>query len=97
MSPRGLCAWSVRGRRPLSTAAFGLALALWAAAGASPAVKAQEAPADSSLHQFLRGLTDSTDAYFGMITAPVDTAGFDSALVAGLEAPWRGERTRSPQ
>lgn len=55
----------------------------------------QEAPADSSLHQFLQGLSDSTDRYFGLIAAPLDTAGLDSALVVGLERPWRDVRAGS--
>src|SRR5262245_5986714 len=57
--------------------------------------RAQEAsPPDSSLHRFLGDLADSTDRYFGLITAPLDTAGLDSALTAGLEAPWRGPSRR---
>jgi hypothetical protein len=55
--------------------------------------RAEEAPADSSLHQFLQGLSDSTDRYFGLIAAPLDTAGLDSALAAGLENPWRDARS----
>lgn len=73
---------------------LGLAVALWAAAAVTPA-RAQETPADSSLQRFLGNLSDSTDAYFGMTAAPLDTAGLDSALVAGLERPWRGQRTRT--
>ncbi len=55
----------------------------------------ESAPSDSSLHGFLDTLADSTDRYFGLIAAPLDTAGLDSALAAGLERPWRGPRTRS--
>ena len=76
-------------------AALGIALALSASAVAPPTARAQEAPADSSLHQFLQGLSDSTDRYFGLIAAPLDTAGLDSAMAAGLEDPWRGPRTRT--
>jgi len=68
------------------------------ALGARPgAIRAQEAsPADSSLQRFLGGLADSTDRYFGSVTAaPLDTTGLDSALAARLERPWRGPRTRS--
>jgi hypothetical protein len=57
------------------------------------ASRAQEqTPSDSSLHRFLDTLADSTDRYFGLIAAPTDTAGLDSALAAGLERPWRGPR-----
>jgi hypothetical protein len=45
---------------------------------------------DTSLHRFLDTLADSTDAYFGLITSEVDTAGLDSALTASLEKPWKG-------
>lgn len=54
-----------------------------------PGTKAEASPADSALHQFLQGLSDTTDRYFGLIAAPLDTAGLDSALVVGLERPWR--------
>jgi len=50
------------------------------------------APADTSLHQFLDSLADSTDRYFGLITNPVDTTGLDSALAARLEKPWSPPR-----
>ncbi|MGH7730498.1 MAG: hypothetical protein ACRENJ_04530, partial [Candidatus Eiseniibacteriota bacterium] len=58
--------------------------------------RAQEATApDSTLHRFLDTLADSTDRYFGLIAAPVDTAGLDSALTAGLARLWRGPATRT--
>ncbi len=69
-------------------AALALAFAALAAivlTGATPA-RAQ-APADSSFGQYLDSLRDSTDRYFGETVAPVDTAGLDSALVAGLSRP----------
>jgi hypothetical protein len=55
-------------------------LALLALA-APPAARAQ-APAvrDTSLGRFLDGLSDSTDRYFGVSAAPVDTAGLDTVL-----------------
>jgi hypothetical protein len=60
------------------------------------ASRAEEpAPSDSSLHRFLDSLADSTDRYFGLIAAPLDTAGLDSALSAGLERPWFGPRRPS--
>jgi hypothetical protein len=78
-------------RQMLSVLGVGLALL----ASVPSNARAQDAPADTTLHQFLRGLSDSTDSYFGLTAAPLDTAGLDSALVAGLEHPWRGPRTRT--
>jgi hypothetical protein len=78
-------------RRALSAGVLALALLASVASNA----RAQDAPADTSLHQFLQGLSDSTDSYFGLTAAPLDTAGLDSALVEGLEHPWRGPRTRT--
>jgi hypothetical protein len=75
--------------------ALGLTLALGAPAAAPPPAWAQEAPADSSLHQFLEDLSDSTDRYFGLVAAPLDTTGLDSALVVGLAKPWLAPRTRT--
>jgi hypothetical protein len=75
--------------------ALGLALAVGAPAAAPPAARAQEAPADSSLHQFLEGLSDSTERDFGLAAAPLDTTGLDSALVVGLANPWLAPRTRT--
>lgn len=76
------------------TRAARLALALMAALapGWHPARAGEPAPADSSLHRFLDTLADSTDRYFGLIAAPLDTAGLDSALTVGLERPWFGPR-----
>ena len=73
------------------TAALALA-ALLATCGVARAEDAT--PADTTLHHFLGSLADSTDQYFGLITAPVDTAGLDSALDAHLEKPWSGPRGR---
>src|SRR5258706_3136227 len=75
--------------------ALGLALALCAVAGGAPAARAQEAAPDMLLHQFLHSLSDSTDSYFGLVAAPLDTAGLDSALAAGLARPCRGPRART--
>ena len=63
--------------------------------GTAPAAPTIAAPSDSLLDRYLGGLADSTDRYFGAIAAPPDTAGLDSALVAGLSHPWRGTRTRT--
>ena len=45
--------------------------------------------ADTTVEDFLQGLSDSTDAYFGTSAAPLDTAGLDSARAFGLEHPGR--------
>jgi hypothetical protein len=50
------------------------------------------APADSSFGEYLETLRDSTDIYFGSTVAPVDTAGLDSALAAGLALPASSSR-----
>ena len=47
-------------------------------------VCAEEAPSDSLMKSFVRGLADSTDAWYGATVAPLDTAGLDSALAVGL-------------
>lgn len=62
------------------------------ALGSRPSRAEEPAPSDSSLHRFLDTLADSTDRYFGLIAAPLDTAGLDSALAAGLGRPWFGPR-----
>ena len=67
--------------RARAAAAALLALLLPLCAGAEPA-----AP-DSALHGFLGGLADSTDRYFGVSAAPLDTTGLDSALAARLASP----------
>jgi len=54
---------------------------------------ARPASADTSFGGYLESLRDSTDVYFGSTVAPVDTAGLDSALAAGLARP-PGESSR---
>src|SRR5262249_18004330 len=49
----------------------------------SPA-RAEAAPSDSVLRAYVRALSDTTDAWYGSTVAPLDTAGLDSALHAGL-------------
>ena len=73
--------------RRLTPTVLALALALGAVGWGAREAWAQEAPADSSLHQFLKSLSDSTDAYFGLTSAPLDTAGLDSALTFELANP----------
>lgn len=67
------------GARLAKALVTGFALAI--AAGAA---HAEDAPGDTLLRRFLGGLSDSTDAYFGMSAAKPDTAGLDSALAYRL-------------
>jgi hypothetical protein len=55
------------------------------------------APGDSLLNEYVRGMRDSTDKWFGSSAAPVDTAGLDSALAAGLLRGVHGHRNRAPK
>jgi hypothetical protein len=65
------------------------------AAGAQPFLRgADDAPPDSLFDDYMRGLSDSTDAWFGAMAAPLDTAGLDSALAVGLTLP-RNKQGRS--
>ena len=62
-----------------------LAAFVLASCAACPSVRADEpASGDSLVRDYVRSMSDSTDAYFGATVAPVDTAGLDSALVRGL-------------
>ena len=79
-----------------------LAVALGAAAAlllAAACARAGEAPGDSLLNAYVRGMRDSTDTWFGTTATPVDTAGLDSALAAGLKKGphWHGARSRRGQ
>src|SRR5262249_17819370 len=47
-----------------------------------------------SLDRFLHSMSDSTDRYFGMSSAPSDTAGNDSALAEALANPRHDRRER---
>jgi hypothetical protein len=73
-------------------ARVGLAGCLAAALAAPGAARAQGADPDSALGDFLGGLADSTDAYFGLSALPVDTTGLDSALAAGAASAPRRRR-----
>lgn len=82
----------------MSARAIGIALGT--AAGlllAAPPARAQDAPSDSLLHEYVRSMRDSTDKWFGKTAAPVDTAGLDSALAAGLLRPAGARHRRGPQ
>ncbi len=86
--------------RALSVPAFAPALTALALAMAPVAPALAQAPPptggpDSSLHRFLGSLADSTDRYFGLVAAPPDTTGLDSALAVRLAGPWPGPRTRT--
>jgi hypothetical protein len=74
-----------------------LPLALAAAATlllAAVVARAEDAPGDSLLNAYVRGMRDSTDKWFGSTAAPVDTAGLDSALAAGLMKGVHGRHAR---
>jgi hypothetical protein len=45
----------------------------------------------------MRGLSDSTNTWFGAMATPVDTAGLDSALAAGLALPPGKQQRRADQ
>lgn len=67
---------------------LGVCAALAVAVVAAPVpARAEVAEPDSALHAYVRQLSDSTNAWFGVTAAPVDTAGLDSALAAGLALP----------
>lgn len=71
-----------------------LAFAAFAALALPAGVaRAAEAPPDT-LENFLRTLSDSTDAYFGVTAAAPDTAGQDSALAYQLAHPRAKEKLR---
>ncbi len=66
------------GARCVLLAACLLAACAAAARAAGPAPEPEPAAPDTTLHRFLGTLSDSTDRYFGMSAAPLDTAGLDS-------------------
>lgn len=53
-------------------------------AAAGGAAAQSPAPSDSLLEAYLSRMRDSTDTWFGMTAAPLDTAGLDTALASGL-------------
>jgi len=75
------------GRGTLAIVACCVALSL----ACTRAARADSAPGDSLLDAYVRSMSDSTDAWFGRTAAPLDTAGLDTALAAGLA---RGQRGR---
>ncbi len=74
-----------------------LALVLLSLVASVGAARAHVVPPDSLLDAYVRGLSDSTDAWFGITAAPVDTAGLDSALAVGLAIPPGGRRANGTE
>ena len=66
-----------------------IALATALAAGSRPAAAQVPAAPDTSLDRFLGTFSDSTDRYFGVSAAPVDTAGLDTVLFDSAARPPR--------
>ena len=68
-----------------------LAITLAAALAIAPRPAAAQAPAapDTSLDEYLGAFSDSTDRYFGVSAAPVDTAGLDTVLFDSALRPPR--------
>lgn len=84
------------GATGLTAAMIAAPAAFAATIGVPPAALAAPAPPDSSLQQFLGQLSDSTDRYFGVSAAPVDTAGLDTVLSDQGSAPHRLELSPMP-
>ncbi len=82
-----------RGRWSVALAAALLAAAYTRAAPAQPAYS-YSAPTDSALLRFMDSLADSSDRFFGLSSAPPDTAGLDSTLAYYLEHPEAVPRER---
>lgn len=59
------------------------------ALASGPAPEPEPAPPDTTLHQFLGTMSDSTDRYFGKSATPLDTTGLDSAAAYSSELPRR--------
>jgi hypothetical protein len=74
-----------------------VAAVLLAPAAARADSHADDAPGDSLLNAYVHSMRDSTDAWFGSTAAPVDTAGLDSALAAGLIKPRKGRHVTGPR
>ena len=89
---------SRRARRTLLAALLSASAGLCALpAAAQPFARAAGESPDSTFDAYMRGLSDSTDAWFGATATPVDTAGLDSALAAGLALPPGRQGRRSGQ
>jgi len=82
---------AARLRSGLAALALLAAWAAFAAAGAparasGPSPEPEPSAPDTTLHKFLGTLSDSTDRYFGMSAAPLDTAGLGGELSFPSEA-----------
>jgi hypothetical protein len=73
-----------RSRRQLAATLLALAACAGPVSAASWQPLGHAADADSTLQQYLGGLSDSTNTYFGRTAAPLDTAGLDSALTTNF-------------
>lgn len=81
--------------RRAAALALVLAVAGTAAVRAAPAAGIVAVPQpgpspadpDTSVEEFLEGLADSTDSFFGITAAPVDTSGLDSARAYAFANP----------
>ncbi len=67
--------------------AFALALALAGVTASTHVARASDAAADTTVEGYVRSMADSTDRWFGVSAAAVDTAGIDSARVWVLTHP----------
>src|SRR5262249_12706618 len=72
------------GRRGAALVRLAFVMLAFAALAGVRGAHAEDAPGDSLLHAYVRSMSDSTDAVFGLTAAPVDTAGLDSSLADGL-------------
>ena len=59
------------------------------ALASGPAPEPEPEPPDTTLHQFLGTMSDSTDRYFGKSATPLDTTGLDSAAAYSSEVRGR--------
>ena len=66
-----------------------IVLATALAAASRPAAAQPPAAPDTSLGRYLESISDSTDRYFGLSAAPVDTAGLDTVLSDSATRPPR--------
>jgi hypothetical protein len=62
-------------------------LLLLLSGGTAPARADEPAAPDTSIGRFLESLSDSTDAHFGAVAEPADTAGLDSARAYAFTHP----------
>jgi hypothetical protein len=85
---------NVRGLAIVLGVAAGLMIGVAAVRADEPVPAPAPAPGDSLLNDYVRQMRDTTDKWFGSTAAPLDTAGLDSALAAGLLHPGHGRHIR---